>query len=197
MREFNELELHPLPRPVGYFSPTQELPAQVREDSPAILVLTDLRQQAAVTVAPSESIDWALQRMKTVGVRLLFVVNADEEIQGLITANDIQGEKPVRLLRELELRHEEILVRDVMTPCDQLEVMYMDDVMQAAVGDIVVTLQYSGRRHALVLDHDPRSGRDAIRGLFSISQIGKQLGKLVEPVGVARTFSELETALNG
>ena len=73
----------------------------------------------------------------------------------------------------------------------------MDDVMQAAVGDIVVTLQYSGRRHALVLDHDPRSGRDAIRGLFSISQIGKQLGKLVEPVGVARTFSELETALNG
>jgi len=196
MRGFRGLELHPLPSPVGYFSPTQELPAQVQATSPAILVLTDLRQQAAVTVEPSETIDWALQRMKTAGVRLLFVINGDEQIQGIITAKDIQGEKPVRLLRELNLRHEEILVRDVMTPHEQLEVLYMDDVMKAAVGDIVATLQASGRRHALVLDHDPRSNRPAIRGLFSVSQISKQLGQLIEMTEVARTFAEVEVALN-
>jgi len=190
------LALHPLPGLVGFFEPSQELPAQVKEDSPAILVMTDLRYQSAVTVEPNVSIDWALQCMKTSGVRLLFVVNGDKQVLGLITATDIQGEKPLQFHQELHLRYEEIMVRDIMTPQPQLEVLNMEDVMRASVGDIVATLRSVGRRHALVLDEDPRCDRPAIRGIFSVSQISKQLNRVIETAEVAQTFAEVEAALN-
>jgi len=196
MAGFSVLPFQPLQGLVSYFEPSQELPAQVRETSPAVLVMTDLRQQIAVTIEPNVSIDWALQRMKTSGVRLLFVVNSDKDVLGLITSHDILGEKPLQFHRELHLRYEEIMVRDIMTLQSELEVLQMDDVLQAAVGDIVVTLQSVGRHHALVMDHDLRDGRASIRGIFSFSQIGKQLGRVLDTTEVAHTFAQVEVALN-
>jgi CBS-domain-containing membrane protein len=196
MNEFKPVPLHPLPSSARYFEPSQELPAKVRDRSPAVLVMTDLRQQIAFTVEPNVPIAWALDRMKTMGVRLLFVTNSNKEVLGLITSTDIQGEKPLQLHKALNLRHEEIMVRDIMTPQDQLEVLLMDDVLRACVGDIVATLRGVGRHHALVLDTEPRSGRPAIRGIFSVSQISKQLGQLIETTEVANTFAEVEVALN-
>ena len=196
MNDFKPLTLHPLPLSAGYFEPNQELPAQVKARSPAILVMTDLRQQVAFTIEPNVSIAWALDRMKTVGVRLLLVTNSDKEVLGLITSTDIQGEKPLQLHKALNLRHEEIMVRDIMTPRDELEVLFIEDVLRASVGNIVATLRGVGRRHALVLDTNPRSGQPAIRGIFSVSQISKQLGELIETTEVANTFAEVRVALN-
>jgi len=197
MAESRSLALHPLQGLVSYFEPSQELPAKVKMQSPAILVMTDLRQQIAVTVEPNVSIDWALQRMKTAGVRLLFVVNSDKQVLGLITSTDIQGEKPLQFHQALHLRYEEIMVRDIMTPESHLEAMLMEDVMRASVADIVATLHTTGRRHALVLDDDPHTERPAIRGIFSVSQISKQLDQLIETTEVASTFAEVEMVLNG
>lgn len=196
MKHSRILALHPLPGLLGYFEPSQELPAQVKENSPAILVMTDLRQQIAITVEPNVSIDWALQRMKTVGVRLLFVVNGHKKILGLITSTDILGEKPLQFHQELHLRYEEIMVRDIMTPQNALEVLRMDDVLRSSVGDIVATLQSVGRRHALVVDEDVRTSQPSIRGIFSATQIGKQLGMTIETEEVANTFAEVGMALN-
>jgi len=197
MAESRSLALHPLQGLVSYFEPSQELPAKVKMQSPAVLVMTDLRQQIAVTVEPNVSIDWALQRMKTAGVRLLFVVNSDKQVLGLITSTDIQGEKPLQFHQALHLRYEEIMVRDIMTPESHLDAMLMEDVMRASVADIVATLHTTGRRHALVLDDDPHTERPAIRGIFSVSQISKQLDQLIETTGVASTFAEVEMVLNG
>jgi hypothetical protein len=88
------------------------------------------------------------------------------------------------------------MVRDIMTPKDRLEVMLMEDVLRATVADIITTLRTTGRRHALVLDEDPHTGRPAIRGIFSVSQIGKQLDQLIETTEVANTFAEVKMALN-
>jgi CBS domain containing-hemolysin-like protein len=196
MEDSKVLSLHSLTGLVGYFEPSQELPAQVKQHSPAILVMTDLRQQIAITVEPNVSIDWALQRMKAAGVRLLFVVNGQKQILGLITATDILGEKPLQFHQELHLRYEEIMVRDIMTPQKALEVLHMDEVLRASVGDIVATLQDVGRRHALVIDNDVRTGQDSVRGIFSASQISKQLNQPIETSGVAHTFAEVEVALH-
>jgi CBS domain containing-hemolysin-like protein len=196
MYETRSLPLHPIPGLVSFFEPSQELLTRVNNQSPAILVMTDLRQQSAVTVEANASIDWALQRMKTARVRLLFVVNSDRQVLGLITSTDIQGEKPLQFHQALHLRFEEIMVRDIMTPQNQLEVLHMEDVMRASVGDIVKTLKAIGRHHALVLDEDCRRGRAAIRGIFSVSQISKQLDQLIEMTDVAHSFAEVEMALN-
>jgi hypothetical protein len=46
----------------------------------------------------------------------------------------------------------------------------------------------------MVVEYDP-SGRQTVRGLFSTSQIGRQLGAVIQTSEVARTFSEIEAAL--
>lgn len=196
-KHYMPLNLSHLSGSLGYFRPSQELPARVGLDSPAILTMTDLRQVAALTVEPNVSIEWALTRMREGGVRLLLVVNHDGEVCGLVTATDIQGEKPLQLQRELNLRHSEIRVRDIMIPREKLEFILMSDVLKATVGNVLETLRRSGRRHALVYDRDRRSGMSGIRGIFSATRLSRQLGIVFEPVEVAQTFAEVEVALNG
>jgi hypothetical protein len=70
----------------------------------------------------------------------------------------------------------------------------MDDMQTACVGDIVTTLKAHGRQHALAVERTMDRGQ-ILRGLFSISQINRQLGTQVEVVGVASTFAELGVVL--
>jgi len=73
-------------------------------------------------------------------------------------------------------------------------VLCMEDVRKACVGDILATLKAQGRQHALVVDRTPDRGQ-RLRGLFSLSQIGKQLGTSVETIAVASTFAEIGAEL--
>ena len=195
-RQYAPLVLNRLSGPLTYFRPSQDLPSRLGLDSPAVMTMTDLRQVSALTVEPNVSIDWALARMREGGVRLLLVVSHENEVLGLITSTDIQGEKPLRLLREVNLRHSEIRVRDVMVPRDQLEFVEYQDILKAAVGNVLETLRRTGRRHALVLDFDRRVGTQAVRGIFSATRLAQQLGINFEPVDVATTFAEVELAIN-
>jgi CBS domain containing-hemolysin-like protein len=195
-KHYMPFDLRYLSGPMGYFKPTQELPDKVTLDSPAIMTMTDLRQVAALTVEPNVSIDWALQRMREGGVRLLLVINHDNEVVGLITSTDIQGEKPLRFLQEVRLRHSEIPVRDIMVPRDKLEFISMDEVLKASVGNVLETLRRIGRKHALVYDRDKRTGHASIRGIFSASRLSRQLDLVFEPIEVARSFADVEAAIN-
>lgn len=195
-QQYAPLTLHRIVGPLGYFRPSQDLPARIGMDSPAVMTMTDLRQVCALTVEPNVSIDWALARMREGGVRLLLVVNHAQEVIGLITATDIQGEKPVRLLRELNLRHSDIRVRDIMVPREQLEFISYQDVLRASAGNVLETLRRTGRRHALVHDADKRAAQPAIRGIFSATRLGQQLGITFDPVEIATSFAEVELAIN-
>jgi hypothetical protein len=70
----------------------------------------------------------------------------------------------------------------------------MDDVRLAKVGHIVATLKAAGRQHAMVVDHDEQ-GRQKVRGIFSASQIARQLGVVIQTTEIARTFAEVEAML--
>ncbi len=174
--------------------PTQTLPQQVSVQDPAIDVMTDLSRVAAISVDPNLPIDKAEERMKNGGVRLLFVLNEPGDLLGLITLNDIKGTRPMRFQRELGVSRSEVLVCDIMTPRDRIEALAMEEVATAKVGDIVETLKRTGRRHAIVIECT-LSG-PAIRGIFSATRIGRQMGMTLDTGGVASTFAELETALS-
>jgi len=161
----------------------------------ALEVMTDLAQVDAVRVAPNLTIDGALERMKSAGVRLLFVTNPADELIGVLTSRDVEGEKPVRFQHEVGVSRAEVLVRDIMTPRDQLEALQYDDVQRAKVGDVVATLQHMGRQHALVVER--HGGRERVRGIFSTSRIGRQLGTALEVGETAHTFAEIGAALRG
>ncbi|MEZ5582469.1 MAG: hypothetical protein R3F37_06710 [Candidatus Competibacteraceae bacterium] len=82
-----------------------------------------------------------------------------------------------------------------MTLKNKLEVLMMKDVLHARVGDIIATLKEVNRQHAIVVDTDPHNGELAVRGIFSLSQIGQQLGLQIDPTQRATTFEDLEWAI--
>ena len=168
---------------------------RVGPDSPASEVMTDLQRVAAVTITPGASIEIANQRMIAGGVRLLLVLNEEKHVVGLITASDILGEKPLQFLRRRGGTFNDVLVSDIMTPQDELDVLLFYDVLNARVGDIVATLTRFGRQHALVVEHGEREGVQKVRGIFSATQISRQLGTEVMPAEIATTFAALEAAL--
>lgn len=193
-RDYPPLKSTILNPAAGYLKPSQLLPARVRQDSPAIEVMTDLRVVAPVIIGPDADVDSANTRMIVNRVRLLLVVDAHSRVAGLITATDILGEKPMQVVQHRGCRHEEVLVQDIMTPRGRLEVLDLGDVLAARVGNIVATLKATGRQHALVVDHDEED-RQRVRGIFSLTQIARQLGLQIHVPEIARTFAEIEAAL--
>jgi CBS domain containing-hemolysin-like protein len=192
-QQFRSLSLMFAPPNVTFTRPSQSLPSKVTVKSPAFDVMTDLAKVTAVTVDPNIPIDRAGEKMKHSGVRLLFVIDAGDSVLGLMTVNDLLGERPMRFQQETGVKHQDVLVRDIMTPRDKLEALALKDVQRASVGDVIETLKRAGRQHALVIEDI--DGGASIRGLFSATQISRQLGLNLQASGVASTFAELEVAL--
>lgn len=167
----------------------------VREDSPAISVMTDLARVSAATIRPNATIAEASQTMIARGVRLLLVTESGDEVLGLITARDTQGERPIKHIQERGGRFSDLQVRDLMAPREDIDMLDITEVLRAEVGHIVSTLRSWGRQHALVGETDPYTGVPVIRGIFSATQIGRQLGVPVQPFEVAKTFAEIEAML--
>jgi len=111
----------------------------------------------------------------------------------------------MRVAIDRGLRRDELTVGDIMVPAEQVEVIDYAEVAGARVGHVFETLRRAGRQHALVVDFDeqparrlldPPSRRAMVRGIFSLSQIARQVGLALEPgADVARTFSEIESAI--
>jgi CBS domain containing-hemolysin-like protein len=129
--------------------------------------------------------------MITRGVRLLLVVDEQEHVLGVISAADILGERAMRVATGRGMRRDELTVADVMIPAEQVEVIALEDAAGARVGHVLETLRRAGRQHALVVDAE-----HMVCGIFSLSQVARQLGVAVATGGeVARTFSEIEAAI--
>jgi len=190
-REYDPLPIRELGAGAGFRRPTQAQAAKVSVESPALEVMTDLKRTTPATIRPQAPLAGANQLMITRGVRLLLVVDERENVLGVITASDLLGERPMRVATERGLRRDELTVADIMIPAEQVEVIALQDVAAARVGHVLETLRRAGRQHALVVDAER-----TVRGIFSLSQVARQLGVSVATSGeVARTFSEIEAAI--
>lgn len=175
-----------------------DLPELVHLDSPATDVMTDFRFVRAVTVRPEISIDKALEKMKSAGVRLLLVTDDERKIIGIVTSKILLGEAPIKIVREKRVPRAAVTVAMVMLPQAEVPVLDMISVRNAQVGHIVKTLQQLDRKHILVVETDPKTKQQAICGLFSTSQIGRQLGVTVIPeTAAAQTLAEIQQQLGG
>lgn len=181
-----------------YTLPVPSAQAPVRLDSPATDVVTDLRRVSAIIVDRNASIDDATRVMTARGVRALFVVDDTRQVIGILTSTDTLGEKPMRFAHARGIRHGEVLVRDIMTPSERLEILEHDAVAHARVGDVIATLRVAGRQHALVVETNPDApgNEKTIIGIFSLTQIARQLGIPPQQVhDIARTFAEIEAVI--
>lgn len=192
MHDYHAISMHVMNGQARVARPSQ-MDQRVTMESPALDVMTDLSQVFAAVVDPGATMASAQHYMIQRGVRMLLALNRDKTLAGLITATDIMGEKPVRLIEERRISHAELLVSDAMTPADRIDAMELPDVRSARVGHVVASLKDAGRQHALVLERVDNA--QVIRGIFSLSQIARQLGVSITITHVARTFAEIESAL--
>jgi CBS-domain-containing membrane protein len=193
MSDFKSLPVHLIGNGATLLRP-ERVARKVRHDSPALDVMTDLARVVPAMMESGATMDAANQTMIRFGVRLLFVHDGTGALTGLITSTDILGEKPMRLVQERGVKHNEILVADLMTPLKLLEAVTLDDATHAQVGHIVATLERVGRQHLLVAESE-RDGKMAVRGIFSSAQIARQLGTAIRTSDAALNFSELVTRL--
>lgn len=193
---FQPLGLTTLGAEIGFARPSFQTPNPVKVTAPALEVMTDLHQVPAATVSGRVDIETTSQKMIARSVRLLLVVDDDDHVIGLITARDISGDRPMEIMANLGIPFDQVKVSHVMTPADHIEVMTMDDVMSAKVGDIIMTLKHSWRQHAVVVETDQNTGRQVIRGIFSASQIARQLGIAPQFHELSQAFAEIDRAIN-
>jgi len=192
-RDYEPLPIRELGANAGFRRPLQPPSTRVTPESPAVQVMTDLARVAPATIRREAPLGAANQFMITRGVRLLLVTDDHESVLGVITASDILSERPMRVAIDRGLRRDELTVGDVMTPAEQVEVIDYAEVAAARVGHVLETLRRAGRQHALVVEY---AARTMVRGIFSLSQVARQLGVAVQTGGeVARTFSEIESAI--
>lgn len=204
-RQYQALPIRELGADAGIRRPRQPPAARVTAESPALEVMTDLARVSPATIRAQAPIEGANEFMRSRGVRLLLVVDERDAVLGVLTTADILGEKPTQLAVERGGRRDELTVADLMTPREWVEVLELAAVQGARVGHVMETLRRAGRQHALVVDSEhvaPRTAlerpveRTMVCGIFSLSQVARQLGVAAPQAGeVARTFAEIEAAL--
>jgi CBS-domain-containing membrane protein len=151
-------------------------PWLVDKTDPAQSVMTDFHERSAVTVADDTPIDTALEHLKHAGVRSAFVLDGDNRhVLGMITAYDIQGEKPIRHLQSVGCTHrtcsrDDVLVRDIMEKIDDWQAVDMKDVERGSIEMVLEAFKAIGRSHLAVVETSEVDGA-RLRGLFSAAKI--------------------------
>jgi len=194
IKEYSGLQSYPLKTGSTFVRPVQVFSERVKLSDPAINVMTDLTKIAVVGVRAKTSMDMANAKMIRYGIRMLMVLDDNEQVAGLLTAGDILGGKPMRFLQNMGGTHADIMVRDIMSTQRELTALKIEDVQKAKVGDIVSTMKKTNRQHALVVS-EGADGKQSVCGLYSITQIARLLGADVQRFELARTSEEIEAAI--
>ncbi len=147
--------------------------------SSGVEVMTDLAHVKAETIAPSAPLSRAEQVMIHQGVRSLFVVSEFPCVEGLVTATDLIGDKPLRLVNQRQMRYQDLIVADVMTRLSELDALDYEELKSANVAEVIATFKKTGRSHLLVVQAATGHGPARIRGVISLTQLERQLGRAV------------------
>ncbi|MBK8317654.1 MAG: CBS domain-containing protein [Betaproteobacteria bacterium] len=118
-------------------------------ESPAIEAMTDLGRVSAATISAGASLAEANSTMIARGVRLLLVTGDGGQLEGLVTARDTLGEKPMQLAQARGVKPGELAVAHLMCPLSDIDMLSLKDVMNARVVDILDALKLLGRQHIL------------------------------------------------
>jgi signal-transduction protein with cAMP-binding, CBS, and nucleotidyltransferase domain len=167
--------------PSGYSSGVKRwrpLAAEARRvhlSDPARLVMTDFTREPPATVTEDRTIDDALVDMVVAGVHALLVVRGDV-VRGLITSYDIQGDRPLILLRSSSYRPvDQIEVRQIMTRWDLVAKLDWSSVNAAPVFDLARAFRRTGASHVVIVENVEHKGA-FVRALISRRRLIRQLG---------------------
>ncbi len=151
----------------------------VRLTDPARCVVTDFAEEQAFTIADDRRIDDASIAMFRWGVHTLLTLREDGIISGLLSSENMERERIQRFLeRHPDYLPEDIRVRDLLTPCDELPAVDWEKIQSASISDLLRMVAASDCSYLLVLQ---TIGGDTpvLRGLVSRVRLLRQLGPSV------------------
>ncbi len=194
MPSYQLIDSNLLDADITYRKPRQVFKSSVTLDDPALEVMTDFTMVTAISVNPCATLENAKDRMITSKIQLLFVTNQFHEVVGLVTSNDLSGEKAMQHISEAGGKMADVMVRDIMTPRSRLEAITMQDLKKSSVGDLIETFKRMGRQHALVVEPAEEDDlKPIIRGILSVTQVSKQLGRPITESHIASSIADLAT----
>jgi CBS-domain-containing membrane protein len=178
-------------KPISLTLNNCELPELVHLDDPALDVMRDYSCSKPQVAQISTTMDDAHSEMKITNTHLLVVIDENKAPIGVVTSEDILGEKPIKLIQEDQFHRNQITVKMLMTPIANIPAFAIDDVEHARVGNIVNTLKSLRSHFALVIENND-SDNAILRGVFNTSQISKQLHtEVASTIAKAQSVSEL------
>ncbi len=151
-------------------------PELVYMSDPATDVMINFETARPFTVSPRNTLDEANLSLKSSNSHIILVVEG-EQVVGVVSSEDILGERPMRIVQERRIKREEILVRAVMTPIDKLMAIDYEELTHTKVGHVVNTLIQNKQHYMLVVDIEESSNEQRVHGLLYIYDIVKRLDK--------------------
>jgi len=179
------------------YAHTGTLPEITHIDDPASDIFVDFKVIKAVTIAQDAPITDAKAKMKACGVHMLLVINHDKGVIGLITSEDILGEKPVLAAQQKFISRADVRVSMILTPAENVIAINYEELHLAKVGHIIQTLAHAKQHYALVIENI-NNDQQLVRGMFSLSDISRQLDKnVLDNYLPASTLIELNKKIDG
>lgn len=173
-----------------------KIPEVAHLSDPAVLFMTDFTLHRAITIQPSAPLSEAAVEMKVCNIHMLLVVDHQQSIIGMITTEDLLGEKPLRTAMERQIKRSEMLVRMVMVPINEIAALDIHDLKHAKLGNIVETLHELKQHYAIVVETDNTTNLQKIRGIFSLWEISRKVGQnLTYDLSEAHSLAELQRDL--
>jgi len=154
--------------------------AYLESGDSAFCALTDFRGENPISVEVDTSIEDAYADMNRLGVHALLVTQQDlgqidSQIIGLITAYDIERQRPHRSPRAAGFVARQLArVGDVMTPWNELSLVKYESLQALTAVDLYEMFQGTGLTHLLVVEM--RSDDSAVaRGVLSRAALARRL----------------------
>lgn len=135
-----------------FLNPKRGSQVMAKWSDPASIVADSLLSNLPVQVHTSTILKHADAIMDGTSSRYALVLNAADDLVGVLALRDLHGRKAVKKARDLNLAHDDLSVDYLMTPIDQLPVITRAQLDSAKIGDVVATLQSSGYDFLLVQD---------------------------------------------
>jgi hypothetical protein len=192
MPSLTEFQLLPLTTVAGQPQLPQASQTATLTD-PAVSQMTDLRLAPCVKVDHRDGIAATLHVMQRAGVRMAFVTGIAGELIGLVTSDDLQGERPMLRAMADHVCVEELTLDQVMTPRAEWQVVDAWQVEHCRLGNVAATMREHGLRYLLVIERDAAGSQ--IRGLFSARRLELVLGVELGSGPLSRSFAQLEAVL--
>ncbi len=173
------------------------LPEVTHIQDPAMSVMVDFKYHTPPLISAHKSLEEAQAEMRLYHLPVLIAVDSEERMLGVVTTDDILGEKPVKISQEKRIPRSEIEVEMVMLPFKSTTAIEIDDLTHAKVGHIIQTFRETKKHVLMVVKTNPETKTRIILGLFSASLISRQLDKdITQVMSEAESIAELQHGLH-